>query len=585
MLSTPDRSSSQIHTPPFVCTDRLRRGLTLIAAAWMLSACGGADSEKPEPISDAEAVRFLEQASFGPTSQDISRLQSLGYARWIDEQLSLNSTLPNHLATVDAIATARGATKPDGNDVTHSWWTHAIRDNAQLRQRVAFALSQIFVVSTAGDLGGEGRTIASYMDMLARNSTESYRQLIEDVAMHPAMGAYLSHRGNRKEDPTSGRVPDENFAREVMQLFSIGLYELNPDGTVKLTNGRPTETYTSNDVKGLAKVFTGFSWNWPAANSGLMWWKCFWRVQECRDPNQETSSMSGYAQEHSVSAKDFLGVSIPAQGTANPQLSLKLALDRLATHPNTAPFISKQLIQRLVASNPSDAYVRDIAAVFTTTGGDLGQVVKAILLHDEARDRTEEPTAGKLREPVLRVAHLMRALPHTSDTYATQLSQGRTGYYPIGETDNPASALGQTPMRAPSVFNFFRPGYKPPQSELGSRDLVSPEMQITTETTVIGYANFVSTILNSGWGKWNSGNSQYDVRFDLGEFDALVGKPDELIDAVSKKVLRDTLPTDTRSTAITALTAMPTSTATQRRRVIQAAILMTAVSPDFITQD
>lgn len=584
MLTTSTRSSHRrrLNLPHTQTPTRMGLASACLATI-LLAACGGAD-EKPEPISEEEAVRFLAQASFGPTPADISRLQAMGYSKWIDEQLSIPSSLPTHVQLVEASASARAAAKPDATDVTYSWWTHAVKDNLQLRQRVAFALSEIFVISTSGDLVDKGRMVASYMDMLTRDSSSTYRALLEDVAMHPAMGIYLSHRGNRKEDLGTGRVPDENFAREVMQLFSIGLYELNTDGSVKLSNGQPIETYNSNDVKGLAKVFTGFSWNWPTAQSALVWWKCFWRTTECNDANQDISSMSGYEQEHSTSIKQFLGVTVDAQSTANPQLSLRTALDRLANHPNTAPFISKQLIQRLVTSNPSAGYVSDIAQVFKATGGNIGQVVKAILLHAEARHSNPSDSTGKLREPVLRLAHLMRALPHTSDTYSEQAAASRIPYYPIAETDDPGVALGQTPMRSPSVFNFFRPGYQPAQTNLGNQGLVSPEMQITTETTVVGYANFLATILNDGFGKWNSTARINDVRFDLSAFEALADQPQQLVTAVGKRLLGTDVPTEVANQAITAITAMANRTASDKRKRAQAAVLLVAVSPSFIVQ-
>lgn len=364
------------------------------------------------PGSDAEAYRFLSQATFGPTDADVARVKRIGYDNWIDEQFN-TALQSSHLAMAESAAATVGRAQATAGDVGYSWWTHAVRDPAQLRQRVAFALSEIFVISTLSI--DDGRRVASYLDMLTAKADANYRDLLESVAMHPAMGQYLSHLANRKEDGT-GRVPDENFAREVMQLFSIGLYELGDNGRPKLQDGRAIETYTATDIKGLAKVFTGFSWYWPSTKSALVWWKCFWRTSECKDASQDVTSMSAYPQAHSTSEKQFLSVTIPAQDTTDPQASLKAALDRLASHPNTAPFISKQLIQRLVTSNPSDAYVADIARAFRNSNGNLRKVVKAILLHDEARHPATSAlqTYGKLKEPVLRLTSLMRAIPHTS---------------------------------------------------------------------------------------------------------------------------------------------------------------------------
>lgn len=590
------------HTSPSLLTTQTTRPIWRRHDTWIaglsiclvLSGCGGSDSESSTPannqieadapISEQDAHRFLTQATFGPTPEEVAHLQAIGYRKWIDDQFAANSNLPTHLQLAEASAQTRGLTRPDATDVTYSWWTHAIKDQAQLRQRIAFALSEIFVVSTASDLGSQGRMIASYVDMLSRNSDTTYRQLLEDVALHPAMGSYLSHRNNRKEDPTSGRVPDENFAREVMQLFSVGLYELNTDGTLRLNNGQPIETYNADDVKGLAKVFTGFSWSWPALKSGLVWWKCFWRSSECSDVSQETTLMSAYSQEHSTSTKQFLGTTVEAQSQANPIVSLHMALDRLANHANTAPFISKQLIQRLVTSNPSPGYVQDVASVFRGSGGNLKEVVKAILLHKEARSPANLETSGKLREPVLRLAHLLRAIPHSSDTYTNRTAAGAVAYYAIGETDNPGTSLGQTPMRAPSVFNFFRPGYVPPQTELGARGMVSPEMQITTETTVVGYATFMAAILNDGLGKWDSERRLNDVRFDLSNYEGMADQPSQLFAAVHKRLLGSEPTPDLANEAIAAIESMPNRNVSEKRKRAQAAILLVSVSPSFIAQ-
>ncbi|MDO9003291.1 MAG: DUF1800 domain-containing protein [Aquabacterium sp.] len=586
-----------------------KAGLVMAFSAALLVGCGGGgggDSTSSStgsagssnlqsvgavPANDIEAHRFLTQATFGPTSSDISRVKAVGYERWIDEQLA-RPAQNTHLATAEASAVAQGTGRPMVNDVIFSWWTHAATDPAQLRQRVAFALSEIFVVSTTNaELAGDGRMVASYMDMLSDKIDGNYRSLLEGVALHPAMGTFLSHQGNRKEDTNTGRIADENFAREVMQLFSIGLVELNDDGTPKLADGQPQETYTADDVKGLAKVFTGWSWFRPAAKASVVWWQCFWRGDQCQDNSQSVTAMSSYTEEHSISEKRFLGATVPAQTTPNPQASLVTALDRLANHPNTAPFFAKQLIQRLVTSNPSPSYVQRVTAAFRASNGNIKATVKAVLLDAEARDMDLRETAsfGKVREPLVRVIHLMRAIPHVSDAYNTAVTGGHLPYYLASTTDDTVSELGQTPMRAPSVFNFFRPGYKPPQTDLGNQDLVAPEMQITNETSVLGYANYVIQMVDFGWGHTNGQSQRIDMRFDLSSFDSLVDKPtaaapQQLVTAVAQRLLGGPASSELNALMLTGVGKMPNVTAADRRRRVASAILMVAVSPQFIVQ-
>jgi uncharacterized protein (DUF1800 family) len=400
------------------------------------------------PTTTLEAGRFLAQATFGPTGDDIERLIKIGYGTWVDQQLALPASASHRLtweATDAAIRAAAPGTQAGQNEVFESFWKQALTGPDQLRQRMAFALSEIFVISMVDSaVGNEPRAVAAWLDMLGDKGLANYRELLEAVALHPMMGRYLSHLRNQKADLTTGRVPDQNFAREVMQLFSIGLVQLNPDGTPVLVGGQPVETYTPDDVAGLAKVFTGWSWACPAAPNN----NCFSSGASggISDPDRQWKPMVPYPQYHSTEAKTFLGVTIPAQATADPRASLRIALDRLATHPNTAPFFSRQLIQRLVTSNPTPAYVAAVAAVFADNGagvrGDLKAVLRAVLLHPEARVFSN--TSGKLREPVLRLSAFLRAFPHVSDT----------GRWRIGNTDSPASSLGQTPLRAPSVFNF-----------------------------------------------------------------------------------------------------------------------------------
>ena len=542
------------------------------------------------PPTVVEAHRFLVQASFGPDAASVGRVQSLGLSAWIDEQLAMPPSNPSHVALVTQSANEGQKDRPRTAEFIESWWTHAITQPDQLRQRVAYALSQIFVVSTSNStLGDNALLVASYLDMLTDKSTGTYRDLLEGVARHPAMGFYLSHLMNRKEDTLSGRVPDENFAREVMQLFSIGLYELNDDGSLKLRDGKPIETYTSDDVKGLAKVFTGLGWHRPDGYSGI-WWMCFYAAGDCYLPQQQhTLPMSTYWQEHSSSIKRFLGVTIPEQSPPDPETSLRIALNRLATHPNTAPFISKQLIQRLVTSNPSPAYVARVTQVFRSSGGQLKAVVKAILTDVEARALPQgrsASTAGKLREPVLRWAHLLRALPHNSTNQS--LSQSAT-YMLATDTSHPADGLNQTPMNAPSVFNFYRPGYKPPRTALSQEGLLAPEMQITDETSVIGYANFVARSLSQGWGWTHGSTGRPDIQFDLSRFTALddashATRPQAMVDAIALELLGQGLPATLNEQVLAAVGAMPRGNADALRRRAAAAVLLIAVSPSFIVQ-
>lgn len=580
----------------------LRRWSLPVCTAVLLAACGGGNSSQgtssdPDsrltisasmlPSDDEDAHRFLTQATFGATPGEVARVKKIGYDNWIDEQFAL-PLQSSHLSMAEASARHRGHSSVDAYDVLNTWWTHAVHDPAQLRQRVAFALSEIFVVSTVSV--DNGRTVASYLDVLTEGGNQNYRQLLEAVALHPAMGQYLSHLTNRKEDPGSGRVPDENFAREVMQLFSIGLYQLDSQGQQVKVGNKPVETYNAEDVKGMAKVFTGWSWFSPQAilATGIETWRCFWRVSPCREDSQEVTAMSPYASEHSTSARTVLGTAIAAQSSPNPKADLADALDRLANHANTAPFISRQLIQRLVTSNPSPQYVGDVAAVFRNSGGNLKAVVKAILLHPEARQPanvlSDLSTYGKLREPVVRMAHLLRTLPHTSKAYADSQAGGTLPFFMTTDTDSSSTALGQSPMRSPSVFNFFRPGYSPPQTRMGNAKLVAPEMQITNETSVVAYANFVSAILRDGWGQWRSESNQLDIQFDTSAFNTQVTSASSLIDAVAQTLLGAPLPADTRTLAITALDAMPVGTDTQKKQRIRAAILLTAVSPGFTVQ-
>jgi uncharacterized protein (DUF1800 family) len=573
----------------------LRGGLAALAAAGM-AACGGSGGDAPaapvapveQPASRAEAARFLTQSTFGPNDAQLDRVMSIGYSAWIDEQLAL--PLVSHRASWEAVDAAIKAADPAGgagqDQVLHSFWKRALSGNDQLRQRVAYALSQIMVISMQdGTVGDNPRAVAAWLDMLGEKGFGNYRDLLESVSLHPMMGVYLSHLRNQKADPRTGRVPDENYAREVMQLFSIGLIELNQDGSQRSSAGMLLETYTPADISGLAKVFTGWSWScpdWPANG-------CFFSgaVNGVSDPDRAFKPMQGYAQYHSTESKAFLGMAIPVQATASPADSLRAALDALHRHPNVGPFIGKQLIQRLVTSNPSGAYVQAVAAAFADNGagvrGDMKAVIKAILLHPQARQASD--TAGKVREPVLRLSALLRAFPYASDT----------GEYRIGNTDNPATALGQTPLRAPSVFNFYRPGYVPPGTAAAARNLAVPEMQIVHETTAAGYVNYIrDTIANGAGSTVNvSGTSRRDIQPDFSAEIGLADQPSSLVDRVADKLLAGAMPAALKAEIQGAIEkiVIPTPTAANaaqvaaaRRTRVNAALFLAMVSPEFQVQ-
>jgi uncharacterized protein (DUF1800 family) len=529
-----------------------------------------------------DGSRFLAQASFGPRNGDVERLQSIGYAAWFDEQFALAAE-PQHGAAIDAVISS-GVSLSD-NHITNSFWRMAATGNDQLRQRVVFGLSQIFVVSLVDTtVQRYRRGVASYLDMLGREVFGNYRSLIEAVARHPMMGIYLSHMKNRKE--ATNRVPDQNFAREVMQLFSIGLYQLNPDGTLLLVNGRPVETYSNEDIVGLSRVFTGYSWAGPDTADG----RFYGNSSPAPDPNREIKPMQAYNQFHSVLEKRFLGQFVPADQT-NADQDLSRALDALANHPNVGPFLGKQLIQRLVTSNPSPAYVGRVSQAFATgrytsgtwsvgsgRRGDMRAVIAAILLDKDARatPSLNNPNFGRVREPVLRLANWMRAFGASSVS----------GRFLLGTTDDPATSLGQSVMRSPSVFNFYRPGYVPPNTAIAANGMVAPEMQIIHETSVIGYSNFMMSAVRYGVG--TSTNGVRDIRPNYVNEMAIASNPDALVNRLDLLLTFGSLSSATRTLirdAVAAIAIPATGdTTSARQNRVWLAVFFVMSAPDYLVQ-
>lgn len=556
----------------------------------ILAACGGGGGDSagetksfvydiapptPAPSSDADASRFLAQATFGPTLDEINRLKSVGFDAWMIDQMNRGYGSHEHMVALRTRLDPE-RDKPDRNWVQDSFWREAIAGDAQLRHRVAFALSQIFVISmNDGDVARYPLGVANYLDTLTRHAFGNYRSLLEAVALHPMMGLYLTHLGNEKEDPETHRTADENFAREVMQLFSIGVVELAIDGTPVLDpQGVPVETYTNDDVTGLAKVFTGLSWGGgDTSRSRFKGWESA--------SNKEVLPMQGYPQYHSTAEKRFLGATLPG-GNDDALAEVRAALDVIAAHPNVGPFIGKQLIQRLVTSNPSPAYVARVATVFNDNGrgerGDLAAVVRAILYDPEARDAAVAmlPSWGRIREPVLRLAHWARV----------SRAHSLTDLYRIGRTSDPADSLGQSIFYSPSVFNFYRPGYIPPNSAAGQAGLLSPEMQITDESSVAGYLNTMRSVVQRGVGS----GSPRDVQMDYRDWLALAADPAELVQRANLLLLHGQMSNDLRVRLMEAAGSVslerskPEQVEAARLNRVRLVLFLTLASAEYLTQ-
>jgi uncharacterized protein (DUF1800 family) len=503
-----------------------------------------------QPITANDAARFLGQAAFGGTAADVAAVQRLGFDGWFAAQFALPRS-QSHWDWMVANGYAVVANTFNFSGVDNTLWRKLMSSPDVLRQRVALALSEIFVISMDGlPVNWRGMVAASYMDTLETHAFGNYRQLLEAVTLSVGMGVYLNMRGNQKADG-KGREPDENYAREVMQLFTIGLYKLNADGTQQSVNGVPQDTYTQDDIKGLARVFTG--WDYDRYYASV--------------PDHAARPMAFVASRHSPETKSFLGVNLPA-GTDGVG-ELRVALDTLANHPNVGPFICKQLIQRLVTSNPSAAYVGRVAAVFANNGqgvrGDLAAVVRAVLLDVEARTPSTQPGGGKLREPMVRLVQWARTFSAASPL----------GQWNVGNMSSASTRLGQSPLRSPSVFNFFRPGYVPPGTTLGTAALTAPEFQLTNESTVVGYANWMQTVVGSGVG---------EVKGDYTPWASLATSPTALFDELNTLLAAGQLGVASRATITSAVGSMASATDANKLNRVYATVWLIMCSPEYLVQ-
>lgn len=436
-----------------------------------------------------EASRFLSQASFGADMDLINEVADLGIENWIDQQLLTPPTY--YTDTLDSIYhesfgiyvanggdSANYPTRANHIHMDYAWWQNNMLAKDMLRQRIAYSLSQICVISSEGGLSSYTAGVANYYDILVRHSFGNYKDLLLEVSLHPAMGSYLSHLNNPKTDTVNNVFPDENYAREIMQLFSIGLYKMNIDGSYLLDgNNDRVPTYDNDDIKEFAKVFTGLG------------------VGARRDTNSTyfglgiyiadlTVPMQMYDWMHEQGVKNLLdGYVIPAGQTGMEDI--EDAVEHLFNHENVGPFLAKRLIQRLVKSNPTPNYISTVASAFNDNGsgvrGDMSAVVKAILMHPEARSCSwsTDPDQGKLREPILKYTDFVKA----TEIFTTMGNYWNYSYWFKENTS-------QHPLRSSTVFNFYGPDYTP-SGPISNNGLVAPEFELYNTRTSIGFANQV----------------------------------------------------------------------------------------------
>ncbi len=423
--------------------------------------------------------RFLSQATLGHNYEDIEAIADMGVEDWIDNQIST----PISFSLLDKVYEYHNYRRDSLNDPNapqsisfwdFAWWQYHMTSDDVLRQRVAFALSELIVISRFSGFGNRAYAFSDFYDILMNNAFGNYRDILQEVTYHPAMGLYLTFLNNPKSDTTEGIFPDENYARELMQLFTIGLFELNTDGSRQLdSNGDPIPTYTNVEIAEFAKIFTG-----------LTWWDRDQFFKSARNDSSYIFDMQMFDFYHEPGVKNLLnGFQVPDRNPVDGHADITDALDNIFAHQNVAPHVSKHLIMRLVTSNPSPQYIQRIANVFNDNGngvkGDLEAVVKAILLDPVARDCESgaDITFGHMREPFIRYVQINKAF----DAFTTSGNYRNSMYYVQHYT-------GQKPFTSPSVFNFFQPDYQP-IGVIDSLDLVAPEFQIINAQTLTGFVN------------------------------------------------------------------------------------------------
>ena len=553
----------------------MKHSLVALALLALLTACGGGGGGSPpvdppgsgggsggggstgpsEPTAEdyRDAALILDTGTFGARYSDVESVAESGVDAWLDQQFSMPISL--HEPIVRRYGAQYGFNNQDSPIPIGLFRRFAFFENAltapdQLRQVTAYALTQLFVVSQTGVLGNNPLGLSNYYDTLLVHSFGNYRDLLRAVTLHPAMGFYLSHVNNAKTDPNANTFPDENYAREVMQLFTIGLYELNADGTQKLdADGRPIPTYDNTDIREFSKIFTGLAY---AGADGL-------EPQFGRNRAVLHTPMVMFDNFHEPGEKYLLNGFVVPDGQTGIQ-DIDDAVGNLFNHPNVGPFVGKQLIQRLVSSNPSPEYVSRISAVFADNGdgvrGDMQAVIRAILTDPEVAN------ASRVREPFRRFLAANRAL-NAMPSEGSDI--GVTGLFV-------QNATGQMVLTAPSVFNFYSPFYRPQ----GGQGLISPEMQITTEDTIVGITNLMAQVLYSDRPMYN--HSQLpEMRLDLASMVSLADNKEELLLRIERLFFAGTMSEHTRSVISGAFDEAAGSTPADRVKLV---LYLTLTSPD-----
>jgi uncharacterized protein (DUF1800 family) len=549
-----------------------------------------------------DAARLLSQATFGATQAEIDRVSALGPAAYLEEQFNLPQTL--HLTTV---RNDPNYPQKPWSVTTPSIWKQYFEGNDQLRQKMVSALSQIVVVSLQNNVvNDQACGAAAYLDILGRNAFGNFRNLLKEVTLSPAMGEYLDMKQSAKADPTLNSVASENYARELLQLFSIGPVMLNQDGSVQFSGGKAINTYSEANVQDFAKALSGWTfagqdqtktWRWlypdvpypgdtsvagqpekacVGWSSPMQPWKATYRSSD------DKRDITGGA--HDATAKTLLTYpgstarkqTLPAGQT--PEQDLEDVIENVFNHPNVGPFIAEQLIQRLVTSNPSGGYVYRIAAVFNDNGagvrGDLRAVVKAILLDSEARAPAagQASSFGKLREPIQRFTQFHRA-------FGAKRSSGYYDIYDLGGSDS----LGQSPVRAPSVFNYYHADFAP-SGVLASAGLVGPEFEITNSATISGFMDFSKYGIINGFDQYASDTTRW-LKPDYSAYISMAGNPTQLVDALNLVLMAGSMSAQFRTQLIDVATKLTDGNATtQSTERVKTVLWLMLNSPEYSIQ-